>query len=53
VRITGTVVEPAALKQYELRHPQKGGAFSLQFENGAWVFTLDAGARGEQQRVPF
>jgi hypothetical protein len=52
-RITGTVVAPEVLKQYEFRHPEKGEMFSLQFENGAWVLTLDPGPRGEQQRVPF
>lgn len=52
-RIVGTVVVPEVLKQYEFHHPEKGETFSLEFENGAWVLTLDAGPRGEQQRVPF
>ncbi|MBE2215193.1 MAG: hypothetical protein IAE82_15070 [Opitutaceae bacterium] len=52
-RITGTVVAPEVLKEYAFRHPEKGESFTLQFEGGAWVLTLDAGPRREQQRVPF
>lgn len=51
--ITGTVVDPSVLRQYQFRHPVSGEVFTLIFEDGGWRLTLDPGPNAESQRVPF